>query len=73
MNALKRTKTILDLRPDQRCMYSGGSGNAEIVIPNNSTYKKFKLVESPGGHILLPCTNYRQAAPVQSKVSHNES
>ena len=73
MNAMKKANTILDLRPGQMFMYSGASGNAEIVIPNSSNYKKFKLIESPGGHIMLSCTNYYKAEPVHSQVSRKES
>ena len=73
MDAMKKTNTILDLRPGKMFMYSGSSGQAEIVIPDNSNTKKFKLVESPGGHILLPCTNYAQVAPMRSRVLHQES
>ena len=73
MDAMKKTNTILDLRPGKMFMYSGSSGQAEIVIPVNSNTKKFKLAESPGGHILLPCTNYVQVAPMRSRVLHQES
>ena len=45
-------------------MYSGSAADAiDITIPKNSDYRKYKLIESAGGHILLSCTNYFKAKP----------
>ena len=74
MSAMKKTNTVLDLRPGQMCMYSGSAADTiDITIPKNSGYKKYKLIESSGGHILLSCANYFKAKPVQSQVSQRES
>ena len=74
MSAMKKTNTVLDLRPGQMCMYSGSAADTiDITIPKNSGYKKYKLIESSGGHILLSCANYFKAKPVQPQVSQRES
>ena len=57
MEAMKRSNTIFDLRSGEMYMYTGSSRDAQIIVPKNSGIQKLKLVESAGGHILLPCTN----------------
>ena len=67
----KRLNSVVDCRPGCSALYTAENPeDIEIYIKN--TGKKRKLVTAPSGHLLLPCTDYKDKS-VSKASPHYQS
>eukprot|EP00973_Karenia_brevis_P067360 9369483-Karenia_brevis.AAC.1 len=57
LKSLKKYRSILDMINDK--LYLIGPGDPQITLPPGSIC--LSLEQSPSGHLLIPCTEYRKA------------
>ena len=57
MKSLKKYRSILDMVSDK--LYLVGPGDIQLTLPPGSTV--LNLEQSPSGHLLIPCSEFRNA------------
>ena len=71
LKTLKRLNSVVDCRPGCSALYTAENPE-DIEINIKNTGKKRKLVTAPSGHLLLPCTDYKDKS-VSKASPHYQS